>query len=145
MVSKLYENKQTNIRVGDILLISLLIPKIVNKNKTKKKTCWHNKMRPLKKNIQFLLLTKTKIWRKKIKFGICIFKTKKVLCVRRVFRKRTGINYHIRQKAPNVLFLDVLKKNTKKFSRAVLNNLKTVFLNSQARNFPLRRVKRNNK
>jgi hypothetical protein len=137
--------KNTNIRVGDILLLSLLVPKIKFKNKAKKKTCWHNKMRPLKKNVRFLLSTKNKVWRKKIKFGICIFKTTTVLGVRRVFRKRTGVNYFVKLKAPNVLLIDILKKNTKKFTRAVLNNLKTVFLNSQARNFPLRRVKRNNK
>lgn len=140
-----FVNKKELIRVGDILLLSLLIPKIKFKNKLKKKACWHNKMRPLKKNIQFLLLTKNKVWRKKIKFGICIFKTTTLLGVRRVFRKRTGVNYFIKMQAPNILLIDILKKNTKKFTRAVLNNLKTVFLNSQARNFPLRRVKRNNK
>lgn len=135
--------KKKDIRVGDILLLSLLVPKIKFKNKAKKKTCWHNKTRPLKKNVQFLLLTKNKVWRKKMKFGICVFKTNTVLGVRRVFRKRTGVNYFVKLQAPNVLLIDILKKNTKKFTRAVLNNLKTVFLNSQTRNFPLRRVKRN--
>lgn len=143
-MNKILEKKEL-IRVGDILLLSLLIPKIKFKNKLKKKACWHNKMRPLKKNIQFLLLTKNKVWRKKIKFGICVFKTKTLLGIRRVFRKRTGVNYFIKLQAPNILLIDILKKNTKKFTRAVLNNLKTVFLNSQARNFPLRRVKRNKK
>lgn len=141
----LIKKKDINIRVGDILLLSLLVPKIKFKNKIKKKACWHNKMRPLKKNVQFLLLTKNKVWRKKIKFGICIFKTTTLLGVRRVFRKRTGVNYFVKMQAPNILLIDILKKNTKKFTRAVLNNLKTVFLNSQTRNFPLRRVKRNTK
>lgn len=138
------DNAKNLIRVGDILLLSLLIPKIKFTNKLKKKPCWHNKKRPVKKNIQFLLLKKNKVWRKKIKFGICVFKTTKLLGVRRVFRKRTGVNYFIKLQAPNILLIDILKKNTKKFTRAVLNNLKTVFLKSQARNFPLRRVKRNN-
>jgi hypothetical protein len=134
-----------NVRVGDVLLLSLIVPKIKFKNKLKKRRCWHNKMRPIKKNVNFLLTKKTKVWRKKLKFGICFLYTQTLLGIRRVFRKRTGVSYFTKIQSPNIILIDILKQNDKKFTRAVLGNLKTTFLKSQTRNFPLRRVRRNNK
>ena len=115
MINLRFKNKTNiKIRVGDILLLSLIVPKIKFKNKLKKRKCWHNKMRPIKKNVKFLLSKKSKIWRKKLKFGICFLCKSNILGIRRVFRKRTGVIYNIKVQAPNVILIDILKKILKK-------------------------------